>query len=256
MAKLKLATLLGLREKLETNYKNMLDDMFSKFKNKQGLFKGLRKTYTAYEGFADSPEKRTFNPLASTVDDQFDWLKQYTKDFFDCTFTIERANALGAKAKLVVGGQDFGEYYTTELLRLKTILEGKLKDILQTIPTRSEQELWKEIADHPFEVKGKVFCTDLLAEKASTTIKESYILVDPHADKSRSPMIGEKSTKVNIGEGTTQNFSGEWSLRQRAEFIAKYNELHKAVIVALEEANAVEIKEPSDLGQKVLAYLF
>lgn len=77
----KLSVLLGLREKIEKNFSNMLDDMHGKFKNKQSLFKGFRKTYNSLEGFADDPSKRGFQNVSSTVDEQLAWFKDNTQDY-------------------------------------------------------------------------------------------------------------------------------------------------------------------------------
>lgn len=56
----KLAVALGLREKTEKDFKNMVDDMHGKFKNKQGLFMGQRNTFTALDGHPDQPENVHF----------------------------------------------------------------------------------------------------------------------------------------------------------------------------------------------------
>ena len=55
----KLSVYLGLRDRVEKTNQLMLDDMFSKFKTKQGLFQGIRNTYEALTGFADEPNKRS-----------------------------------------------------------------------------------------------------------------------------------------------------------------------------------------------------
>ena len=127
----RLSVLLGLRDKVETNFKNMVDDMFKKFKNNQGLFIGQRNTYQPLEGYADEPSKRGFTNVQSTVDEQLQWMKENTKDFMDVVFSIEKTNASGkVKAKLVVEGQEWGEYTSLELLRLKTTLDNsKFKEL-------------------------------------------------------------------------------------------------------------------------------
>lgn len=80
MSTKKQSVLLGLRDKLEKSFQAMLDDMTSKFKNKQGLFMGERKTFTAIDGFADDPTKRGYTNVASTVKEQLDWFKEHTAD--------------------------------------------------------------------------------------------------------------------------------------------------------------------------------
>lgn len=256
MSNQKLSVFLGLRERLEKTFQHALDDIFNKFKTKQGLFKGQRNTYIALDGYADEPTKRGFTNVASTVKEQFDWFSEYNKDFMKVVFSIERTNSKGiAQAELIVEGQSWGIFSSLELLRLKSILDGKLKSVISEIPVRSEASIWAKSTDEAF-IGREIYETKLEQGFAKTTLKESYILTDPHADKgNRAPVIGEKNTQVNIGESTSQSFSGEFSMRERAVMIAKLNTLYKAVISALETANNVEI-EPSDLGEKVMDYMF
>lgn len=251
----KLSVLLGLRDKIEKTFANMLDDMHGKFKNKQGLFMGFRKTFHALEGFADDATKRGFQNVSSTVGEQLHWFKEHTEDYFETIFTIEHTNSLGnAKAALVVQGETWGIYSTLELLRLKSILDGKMKAMINDIPARSEAVIWNPSADDVF--KGREIVETAKDEGYTrTTLKESYILSDPHPDKARQPVVASKDTIVNTGAYTAQDYSGAFTLRQRAELMVKYDLLYKAVIEALETANNVEC-EPSDLGTKVLDYLF
>ena len=250
-----MTVLLGLRDRGEKVFGNMLDDMFQKFKNKQGLFKGERKTYKPIEGFADEPSKRSFVTVASTVNEQLQWMKEHSKDYFDIIFSIEATNAANiARADLVVDGQVFGNFSTLELLRLKTLLDGKLKSIISEMPVRREDTIWN-LSQDPSYVGRDIYESSLDSGYAKTTIKESYILVDPHPDTKRAPIVGEKSTQVNIADYTSQSFSGEASIRERAEMTVRYEKLYQAVIAALAAANNVEQVE-SKLGTAVLDYIF
>lgn len=252
--KKKLAVLLGLRDKVEKTFGGMLDDMISKFKNKQGMFLGLKNTYTALEGFADDPSKRAFQNVESTMNEQTDWFKAHTVDYFSTIFSIERTNSFGgAKAPLIVEGKVWGEYSTLELLRLKSILDGKLKTMIHDIPVRNEAFLWQKSEQDAFKNR-EVVETPVESGFARTTLKESYILTDPHPDKGRQPVVASKDTIVNIGAYTKQNFSGAWTMRQRAEAMVRLNVLYIAVVEALENANDVDAIQ-SDLGEQVINYL-
>jgi len=253
----KLNTLLALREKYETTFKNALNDLVSKFKSEQGLFQGVRKTYEAIEGFADEPNKRVFRKVASTVQEQLDWFKKYNTDYLKQLFTIEKTNGSGlAKSELTVGGKSWGEFTSTELLRLKGFLENnQLKAMYNTIPVRSETTLWKPSADDIYSDRGgKIFEDPIDDGYAKTTLKEQYILTDPHPDAKRPAVVADKTTQVNIGHYTSQDFSGAASIRERAEMIARLDLLHKAVVEALEKANDVEVVE-SVLGDKLFSYI-
>lgn len=257
MSTKKLSTLLGLRERVETGFKNMLDDMFKKFKNNQGLFMGERKTYTPEDGFADEPTKRGFVNVSSTVPEQLAWMNTYTEDFMNVIFSIEKTNASGiVKAPLVVEGKVWGEYSSLELLRLKTTLDNtKFRELYKEVPVRSQTDLWKISEDDAFTGR-KIFEAPIEEGYAKTTVKESYILTDPHstANTPRPPQVAEKSNQINIGKYTAQKFSGAISMQERAVMQRKYDTLYKAVIEALENANNVDALE-SDLGTKILNFI-
>ncbi len=254
MKPLKLSVALALRERAEKEFKNMVDDLFGKFKTKQTLFKGERKTYTAKEGYLDEPSKRGFINVVSTVSEQLAWMNSHSKDYLNTVFNIEKTNSSGnVKGTLTIDDKKIGEYSSLELLRLKSILEGKLRDLYKEIPVRSEQSIWALSDEDAFRTKG-IFSTALEVGDAKTTIKEQYILPDPHPDKNRQPMVADKSTQVLIGTYTTQQFSGEFSMYQRADLLVRYEKLLKATITALEEANNAELVT-SDLGDKVFDYI-
>lgn len=252
-----MTVLLGLRDKVESNFKNMLTDMAQKFSKKQGLFLGEKKTYQALDSYADDPTKRGFTNVQSTVEEQLGFMQQETKDFMNVVFSIEKTNASGnVVANLIVDGEDWGEYTSLELLRLKTTLDNsRLKEIYQHLPVRTATDIWS-VSEDENHADRAIFQTELDEGHSKTTLKESYILPDPHAGEgtSRPPIVADKSTQVNVGRYTVQKFSGAISMKERANMIVRYNSLYKAVVVALAEANQVEAVQ-SDLGTKVFEYI-
>lgn len=251
----KLNTLLALREKFETSFKNALNDLVSKFKDNQGLFTGERKTYEALDGFADEPTKRKFRKVASTAKEQLDWFTEHNLEYLKQLFTIEKTNGSGvAKAELVVDGVSWGEFTSTELLRLKGFLENsQLKRMYETLPVRSEANLWAPTTDDIYKDR-LVFESPIDDGFTKTTLKEQYILPDPHPDAKRAPIVSDKTTQVNIGHYTSQEFTGCASIRERTEILARLDIIHKAVVESLEKANDVEVI-PSVLGDKLFAYI-
>jgi hypothetical protein len=252
----KLSVLLGLRDKTEKSWQAMLDDMFGKFKNKQGLFKGFRRTYVAIDTYADDPTKRGYEQVASTVKEQLTWFKDHVLDHFNITFAVEKTNASGVTVDLIVDGNNWGKYSTLELLRLKSILDSKMKAMVAELPIRKETTIWTPTTDENYNGRD-IFQSPLDEGYAKTTLKRVEIIQDPHIKEApnRAPVTQQIDTQVNIGKYTNQDFSGEFTNKQRADIQVKYDKLYTAVIESLETANNTEIQE-SDLGQKVLDYLF
>lgn len=251
----KLSTSLGLREKSEKDFNNMLSDMNSKWK-KQQLFTGIRNTFEALESHPDMPENRKFQNVSSTVDEQLDWFREHSEDHLSLVLTIEKTNAQNVTAELVVGDQNWGIYTTLELLRLKGILD-KIKPMIQELPIRSETSLWKPTKAPEFE--GRVIWeTPIDTGNTKTTLKRIIVVDDPHVKDSphpRQPVTQQIDTPVNTGNYTRQEFSGAITNRERAEAEVRLNNLYKGVIAALETANNVDVQE-SDLGRKTLEFLF
>jgi hypothetical protein len=251
----KLSVYLGLRDKTEKTFGASIDDMLTKFKGNQGLFQGYKKTYVSKDGYADDPTKRGYKRVASTVAEQLTWLRDTVKDHLRITLSIEKTNAKGVYADLVVDGTNWGSYSTLELLRLKTVLDGKIRELLKEIPVRKESVIWTPTKEENHTGRD-IFESPLDAGTTKTTLKETKVVNDPHIKDSpnRPPVTEVVTTQVETGDYTTQDFSGEHSMLQRAEILKRYDVLYTAVIKALAEANDAEVEE-SDLGEKAFAFI-
>lgn len=252
-----LAVALGLREKTEKDFANMLTDMHGKFKNSQGLFQGFRYDFKPFDGHPDQPEQRKTQMVSSTVEEQLDWLKQYSKEYLDIRFSIEKTNAQGVTAPLVVEGVKWGDYTSLELLSLRTWLENKLRGVIQIIPIRPDGTKWVKSTDPEYDGR-EVFEDITFTGRTKTTIKRTVVVDDPMQTANpnivRQPVTQTIDTPTETGEFSKQHFTGAWTNRQRAQLEVTLNTLHKAVVEAMETANGTQLVE-SDLGDKVLGYL-
>ena len=202
------------------------------------------------------PENRKFQAVASTVSEQLAWFVEYTKDYFDTILSIEKTNASAITADLVVKGENWGKYTTSELLRMRGVLESKLKTMLSKLPIRSETQIWNKTTNADFAGRD-IWETPVDEGFTKTTIKRLEIVNDPHIKDApgRAPVTQQIDSPKNTGKYTKQAFSGEVTNRERALLEVKLNDIYKGIIEALEIANnATAI--PSDLGDKVLEYLF
>lgn len=256
MSDKKLSVKLGLREKLEKDFGNLVGDMLHKFEKKQDLFMGKRNTFVALEGHPDIPEHRKFQVVESTVQEQLDWFKKYSAEYLDTVLSIEKTNSMGVKAKLVVEGEVWGEYTVLELMRLKSIITGKMAQMFKSLPIRPAGTLWTKTSD-PVYAGREVYESTVDTGSTKTTLKRIVVVEDPYIKDApgRPPVTQPIDTPVNTGNYTRQDFSGAITNGQRAEFEVKLNSILRGIIEAMEEANSVNIV-PSDLGGKTLNYLF
>ena len=259
---LKLNVLLALTDKLRVDYKGMVADYSKFFSKSQGAFRGEKKTYEPRQGTVDDPSKRGVTPVATTVKEKFDYFVDNVSEFVDALFSQEKTNATGvALASLVVDGENWGEFTSLELLRLKSLLEssdlGNLEGVLANIPVRSDSEVWNKCSD---DDRG-LYETDILKGVNKTTIKTPYIVKDPNLDgkdipHGYNPPVVSRDEVFELGDYTHQRFSGEWSQHERAAALKRRSALLTAITVALKDANDVSAVESELTASRIFGYLF
>jgi hypothetical protein len=252
----KLFTILAKTELLSVSFKNMKKDYIQFFTKKQGAFKGLRKTYVPSEGALDEPSRREFRPVVTTVAEKLKYFEENTSEYLDNLFSLEATNASGiAKAELIVDGVSWGFLSSLELMRLKSLIEDQdFKNMYASLPVREETKIWRASAD-----LSNVWVDELQKYQNTTTEKEQYILNDPNLAKidgaKYSPSIAVKETKKILGDGTTENYSGEISHVERAKILVNLAKLQVAVLEALKKANDCVPIQSEMTAQKLFDYL-
>lgn len=261
---MKLNVLLALTDQLRVKYKNMVADYTKFFMKSQGSFKGEKRTYEPREGIVDDPSKRGITRVATTMEEKIQYFVDESKEFIDALFSQECTNATGfAKAKLVVEGEEWGEFTSLELLRLKTILEssdlGNIETMISLIPVRSDSEVWERSKNEDYQGRD-IYETVQVSGTAKTTRKEEYILEDPNISKIKGegyrPAVSSRDLIIELGDYTKQNFSGEWSHQQRALVLKRRGELRKAITVALKKANECESVKSDLTAERIFGYIF
>jgi hypothetical protein len=257
---MKLNVILAKTDHLASSFRAMISDYISFFKNNQGDFKGIKKTYVPKEGTIDLPTEREDKKVVTTVDEKLAWMIDTSKEYVDSLFAQEATNASGtAKAALIVNGQSWGEFTSLELLRLKSFLEnGDFEKMLQNIPVRSDSEIWNPTSNEMYKDR-RVYEQPMTSGIKKSTVKESFIMPDPNITRDTgaryTPQIGQKDAILELGDYTTQKFSGEWSHRERAELLRKRSVLLTAVIEALKVSNEVEVVKSELTAERIFGYL-
>lgn len=256
---MKLAILLAITDSLGVVYKNMLNDFNKFFKNNQGAFQGIKKTYSPKDDTVDEPNKRGNILVQTTVKEKLDWFLENSAEYINALFSQEKTNAMGITAELIVEDKSWGHLTSLELLRLKNIVSAApIEQLLSSIPVRSDSEEWDTSKNEMY--KGReIFESPLVEGINITTTKQDYILKDPNVDKAGSsyvPQVSQKTTLVELGDTTSQKFSGEWSQRQRANALKRRATLLVAVTKALKECNDAEVVESTVTAQNIFGYLF
>lgn len=258
---MKTNVLLALLDQKASVYKALVNDYAKFFKNDQGQFKGVKKTYDPNPDTVDEPSMRGLARVVTTVDEKLEYFTKHAVDYIDKKLSVEATNSSGqARADLIVEGKKLGNLTSQELLSLKSLLENKeLMTLWSTIPVRSDSEIWTKSENELYSGREVYEKPQLSGIKKSIT-KEQYILEDPNISKFKDssaykPQIATKDTPMELGKWTAQEFSGEWTHLKRASLLGRREILYTAVIEALKKANEVEAV-PSELkGEQILNFI-
>ena len=258
---MKTNVLLALIEQGATTFRALVNDYVNFFKKNQGDFKCVRKTYTPRPDTMDEPSMRGITAVVTTVKEKLDWLEESTEDYINNRLSMEATNASGlACADLVVEGKVIANLSSSELLALKNLLENKeLHQMYSIIPVRSDAEIWS--ASNAEEYKSReVYEQPLMSGVKKSITKEQYILDDPNLGKMKNtdsyrPQVVTRDTPLELGDWTSQLYSGEWTHLKRAELLKRKNTLYTAVLAALKVANEVEVVESKLKAKDIFAYL-
>lgn len=248
---LKMNTLLAKVEHGVAQFNRMVGDYFAFFKNKQGMFEGIKKTFKPREGYQEDARYMGTTKVATTVDEKLQWFEENAVPYLKNLFSIESTNSKGAKkVELKVGNVSFGFLTALDLMRLKTVLTKKeWEEMYNNIPVRSDAEVWEPCTDGEYAGR-EIFQTPMQTGVTRTTESEEVILKDPNLDPAKLPANYNAKTTikkrtVETGDYTLQKFTGAWTQRQRAELLRRRSQLLAAVIEALKEVNDVESEDPN-----------
>lgn len=263
MSVLRLKTLLAITQNGKAQLKNMVADFTKFFQKDQSAFIGRRNTYEAKSDTVDEPSRRSYQKIVTTVDEKLKYLIANMSEYIGNVMDQEATNASGvAKAELVVGGTVWGNFSSGELLRLKSLVEdGSFKLMINAIPVRSDAEVWEKSDQDEYKDRA-VFEKKKLSSVNKTITKVQYILEDPNIEKLNNsgkiytPITATKDTVVELGEITTQEFSGAWSHHQRAGALKRIEELRTGIIKALEKANDVDVVNSELKGKQFFDFIF
>lgn len=258
---IKLNTLLAKADHGTSMFNRMIGDYSAFFKNKQGMFEGIKKTFKPRDGYAEDARYMGTTKVATTVEEKLEWFENNATPYLKDVFSIEATNSAGApRVELIVDGISFGKLTALDLMRLKTILTGKqLEDMYTNIPVRSDSEVWLEGTDE--EYAGRSICqTEMLKGVTRTTESEEVILKDPNLDPAKLPAnynakVTVKKKTVETGDYTLQKFTGAWTQRQRAELLQRRSKILAAVIEALKVVNDNEAQSPNLNVEKLVTFL-
>lgn len=256
---MKLNVLLAKTEQAAAVFKSEVKKLSAFFKEQKG-FVGFKRTYAAREGTIDEPTKRGTIMVVSTVDEKLKELEKNSLAYINNLFAVEATNASGtARAELKVDGVSFGLVSSSELMRLKGILEsGDIEEMYSNIPVRNEAEEWTKTDQDSYKDR-EVYELPKRSGVYKSIVKREYIMEDPNIEKLEGkvyvPTKGVKDEIIELGDYTAQQFSGEAQERAKSELFTRKQKFLNAVVEALKIANEVETVQSNLTAEKIFGYL-
>lgn len=212
---------------------------------KHPLFQGLSRTYQPREenGFVYPSESKSAQLSAKDLIQGF---KEVNKELLNLTATQDWANC-NAKADVVIDGVVILESVpVTNLLFLEKQVED-LKTFITSLPLLEPDKEWTYS-----DSRG---CYVSSPKETVKTKKVTEFVVAYEATKEHPAQVKEVSKDIIEGTWTAVDFSGALKADTVRGYLDRVNKLHKAIVVAREEANAIEVQEKR-IADELLNYVF
>ena len=159
--------------------------------------------------------------------------------------TIDIGNT-EATADVVVGGKTIlSKVPATNLIFLEKQLVD-LKTFVEKFPTLDSSETWESLDEVTFKSQGRI---------TNRTLKQPFSFTKAKATDKHPEQAEILYRDEVVGKFETVRFSGACTKAQKNEYLERIENLSKAVKIAREEANFVEVKKV-DFGTSVTKYIF
>lgn len=235
-----LAIVTGAKQRANSEGASMKNEL-----SKDGLFRGLAKTYTPKneDGEKFPPERVR---VQRNTKDMIEKLTELFTDLFNFGLTIDRGN-MKAMADIVVDDVVIVENVpVTTLLFLEHQME-ELKGWAQQIPVLDEAKDW-EWDESNTQYKTESFQT------GKTKKVEEYPIIVQATDK-HPAQVAKVVNDVVVGYWTNLEFSGAMRASEKAAIQDRCVKLARAIKFAREKANSLPC-EKQEMGGAIMSYLF
>jgi len=242
--KLKLNQIIAISAGEKTRKHKILTDLYKSL-DKRDLFEGFSKKYSPKdeegERFPDETKQIQVNVQQAITE-----VINVCKNMFNIIASQDVGNCL-AKADIKVDGNTVAaQVPVTHLLFLEKQLVD-LNTFVQALPTLDPAETWT------YDDKSLVFISN--PKETTKTKKVPKVLVKAEATEKHPAQVETYYEDVPIGTWVTVKYSGTISTKEKLEILERIRSLDKAVKLAREEANSIEV-ETQDFGTKILSYIF
>lgn len=213
--------------------------------SKDQLFSGIVRTYAPkYEEGEVFPSEKKLVQL--TVEKAIEEATSVMKNMFDVVGTLDKGNQI-AVADIVVDDETIAkDVPATHLIFLEKQLED-IQTFISAFPTLDPADTWTYSADSGY------YKSEPSETVKTKKVPRNHVLAE--ATDKHPAQVEVFTEDVTIGFWSIIKLSGCIPYDKKESFLLKVRKLLKAVKVAREEANSVEV-EMMSYGTKILNYIF
>lgn len=244
----KLHQLLAVAPEKDKASTAMLHEAIKTFTDKAHIFNGQSKSVKAFNTAREqelNTQEQTH--VADTVKNRLKFTFKAIAASIDTSATIDHANTL-AKGKVELPGLDLGELPAVTLLHIEKQC-AEWKKLLLATPTLPLGINWVPAPDRGEDI--------VQAEQVDRTLKaerKTIPVVLYEATVQHPAQVKEVAKDENIASIEVTKYSGLISAREKADFLAKLETLHEAVVKARCQGNE-QPATPIEIGEKITKYL-
>lgn len=225
----------------------LTEESRSTLSKKPDHFKGFTKQVTYFDEKRAAENSEDTKVVVSTVDENLAYTLDRVAAYYDVILAKEMTNQT-AKADLYVDGFLFGgDVPATFLLGMETRLKA-LRPLFEAVPTLPPAIAWA-----PDKNSGPGYWRSPKTMVPKTEKQVKFVTLAPATEK-HPAQVKDWTEDVPVAKVETVEYSGMWTVQQKADALDRLDTLLQAVKQARQRANTAEVVD-ARLGSKMANYV-
>jgi hypothetical protein len=242
--------LLAVEGQLKGQAESTRKELSATFDKKPHLFQEKVVTFTpaAEEGGQEQREQQS--TIQTTVKEELAWITNLWSKALDTSVNVQRTCQVArADVELDDGTIIMRDMPVLALLELEK-RAGEMQELVKTVPTLDPAKGFT-----PDKDRGNGIYASREVKKSRTKKDQRPIVLYPHSPEhpAQTQLI---TVDVSVGTITEREWSGMITPAEKADMIARAEELQRAIKKARMRANSTATQAPKQHGADLLTYVF
>lgn len=244
----KLHELLAIEADKNNISTKLVEESRATLSKKPDHFRGFTKQLTYFDDKRAVENAEETKLVVSTVDENLEYTLNHVASYFDVILQKEMTNQT-AVADLVVGDVTFAKGIpATFLLGMETRIKN-LRALFEAVPTLPPAIAWEaDINSGP----GYYRSPKTMVPRTEKQVK--FVTLAPATDK-HPAQVKDWTEDVPVAKVETVEYSGMWTVQQKADALDRVDVLLQAIKKARQRANTAEVVD-AHIGAALTNYIF